>query len=72
MKSKRNDQLWNALTRVKMDAQKAMESAQHQLELQPLHGWSIEKHKAYHEREIAEAQAVVHYCFIRQMQIDPD
>ena len=68
----KNDRLWNALTIVKMDAQEAVEFAQRELAKKPLHGWSQQKHEAYHLKEIAEARAVVHYCFIRQMQIDPD
>jgi len=68
----KNDALWNALTLVKMDAQKAIQSAQQELAKKPLHGWSQQKHEAYHQKAIAEAQTVVDYCFIRQMQINPD
>jgi len=68
----KNDSLYNALRTVHRDAlaQKAMHEAC--LESVPLIGWTLEKHKAYHEKHCAEAQIVIDYLFVRMMQIDPD
>jgi hypothetical protein len=72
MKMDANDQLFNALTRVRIDAKKQLEKAEARLAGKPLYGWSQEKHEAYHLKEIAECRAVLHYTEIRQMQIFPD
>jgi len=35
-------------------------------------GWSTIKHLEYCQKEIDEASATRHYCFIRMMQLSPD
>lgn len=65
-------QLWNALTRVKLDAKKQKEYHEKELTSKPLHGWDKQRHEEYHKRQIAECDAVLSYCFVRQMQINPD
>lgn len=67
-----NDALWSALTRVKIDAQNYLETNQIALLGAPLFGWTSEKHEAYYLKRIAECRAVIRYCEIRQMQINPD
>jgi hypothetical protein len=64
--------LSHALLIVERDAGRTIEKCQQQLTEKPLRGWSQEKHETYLLKEIAEARATQHYCFIRQMQINPD
>lgn len=71
-KTEEQHKLYQALSVVKDDAEKREEYHNHQLWCAPLHGWSQEKHNEYHKKFLEEAKQVQHYCFIRQMQIDPD
>lgn len=66
------DELWNALTRVRIDAKAQAEKHASMLLEKPLYGWSAEKHAAYHEQHRDEALAVIEYTHARQMQINPD
>jgi hypothetical protein len=61
-----------SLAVVKKDAERSFADHQQALKEPPLFGWTVEKHRAYHEKYMNEARAVINYCFIRQMQINPD
>lgn len=67
-----NDNLWNALFRVRVDAKKQIEYHQSQIGGKPLSGWTQEKHDEYHEKYLKQAIAAVEYTQLRQMQINPD
>lgn len=64
--------LWTALNTVQRDAEKQADYHRRQLTQKPLGGWSQEKHERYHTEHIQEAETAAHYCFIRQMQLNPD
>ena len=67
-----NDNLWNALFRVRVDAKKQIDYHHEQIGNTPLGGWSQHKHDEYHKKRLQEAQTVWDYTHTRQMQINPD
>lgn len=68
----KNYKLHAQLMAVQKDAERVQQQYEKQLTEKPLYGWSQEKHERYCNERIIEAKTVAHYCFIRQMQIDPD
>lgn len=65
-------ELLKALYKVRQDANAQADRFENELHKPPLRGRSKEKHEAYCIKHRDEARAVSHYCFIREMQIDPD
>lgn len=64
--------LYGALSIVKRDAQEKVEWHKKRLTEKPFIGQTQEDHNEYHLKHMEEAKTVVDYCFVRQMQIDPD
>jgi len=65
-------ELYHALRVVQRDAAKRVVEEAGLIGGKPLNGWSQEKHDQYHQVRLSEARETLHYCFVRQMQIDPD
>jgi len=61
-----------ALEAVNIDAGRRIEQERKNLAAPPLYGWSQEKHEAYHQRQLDQAQTAAKYCFLRLMEINPD
>lgn len=66
------DKLWNALTRVRLDAREQIRRARKMKAQKPFNGKSQSDWDKYFDNEIEQASIVIDYCFIRQMQINPD
>lgn len=64
--------LYRALQIVQGDARKRELYYIAEQQKLPPSGWSKMKHIAYCQKEIDEAVATQHYCFIRMMQLSPD
>lgn len=70
--TKKDMSTYFALQAVQADARKQQAWHKEQLTKPPLFGWTREKHEKYHNKHIEESEIVMHYCFIRMMQISPD
>lgn len=66
------DRLYHALGMVQTDAQEESRKCRAKLESKPLPNWDQEKHETYWTNRLIEAESVANYCFVRQMQINPD
>lgn len=67
------NELYKALVIVEREARAKYNYWVDQLEKEkPMNGWSQEQHDDYCNREIYKAQMTADWCFIRQMQINPD
>ena len=64
--------LYNACHVVEKDALNAIRKYEKLLSEKSAFGWTQAKHEAHYLKLIAEARATAQYCFIRQMQINPD
>jgi len=70
--SKELDELFNALYKVRRDAVKQKELAEQKRDGPPRPGDDLLHHRSYWQREIDLASAVINYCVVREMQINPD
>lgn len=67
-----NPELEKALTRVGVDAKAQYTYHMAQIGGKPLSGWSQEKHDTYHKEHAEKAKLVRDWCFVREMQHNPD
>lgn len=69
---KREVSLELALNIVKRDADQRAKYYRRQIGQSPFPGKSQEEHDAYYLEQAKESETAAYYCFIRQMQINPD
>lgn len=62
----------SALEIVKKEALKKCAEHRELIGKTPLSGWSQEKHDQYHTLHGNQAEITASWCFVRQMQINPD
>lgn len=67
-----HDNLYKHLNEAYWHTRTVIAEEMKRLEEKPLAGWSIEKHKAYHEKAIEEAQQAQKWLFLQLMKINPD
>lgn len=61
-----------ALDIVKREALRQCEKHRGLIGDKPLSGWTQEKHDEYHKLHASHCEITATWCFIRQMQINPD